>query len=104
MSTFAIQRGLRSCCAVSDTTWSSSDCYGHSESDSLYGLYFTSDSKTLSNDELLDLTDPTTLQTEMGYLYDDFEWDHCEDSGISASLTPSAVSGSSGAVSSTKHD
>ena len=56
-------------------------CYGHYENDQL--LDFVNGIKNSgygpTNKETLDATDPTSAQYSMTYIYDHFEWSHCEE-------------------------
>lgn len=64
--------------------WSTSTCSGHNANDvqpwtaELFGL---SDSSYLTNSELYDLMHPAT--GALPYVYDNFEWAHCEARGFS---------------------
>ncbi len=58
-------------------------CYGHYEDDRLYdGLTGTRDAYVgVSNGDILTASDPRSSDYSVDYVYDTFEWRHCEDSG-----------------------
>lgn len=68
-------------------------CYGHYENDQL--LDFVNGDKSagfgLTNREVLTYSDPTNSGYQMPYIYETFEWDHCEED-FDSLLNPSGAS------------
>ncbi len=56
-------------------------CYGHYEYDQL--LDFTTGDRSNyvgpTNHKIVSDSDPTSMMYSMSYIYDDFDWDHCEE-------------------------
>lgn len=56
-------------------------CYGHYEQSQMFD-FVNGDRNSgygLTNKEALDNTDPTSSSYAMTYVYDDIEWDHCDE-------------------------
>ncbi|CAM9923080.1 unnamed protein product [Discosporangium mesarthrocarpum] len=70
------------------------DCWGHAESDLLPmggvqggGAWGDTDFEGYTNGELYKLMDP--LQSFLPYVYEDFEWPHCQEEGLPLDLNGS---------------
>jgi hypothetical protein len=59
-------------------------CYGHYENDKLLDAPNANRTGHVgwTNAEIHKATDPTSAEYSMGYIYDDFDWDHCADLGL----------------------
>lgn len=72
-------------------------CYGHYEDDQM--LDFISGDRYSrygpTNRAIMDDTDPTSQDYAMRYIYDNFEWEHCEDSDNIKKLLTSSGNGKS---------
>jgi len=59
---------------------SESTCYGHNADDTLSNIYTsTTSGKSLTLEGLVAAFDPSTPESELEYIYNEFSWGHCYD-------------------------
>ena len=63
------------------TSWSGTDCYGHHSSDTTFLKSVLEDGKYSTNLDVLTAVNPFNMDTELTYIYDNFEWEHCLETG-----------------------
>jgi hypothetical protein len=70
--------------SFTDSTWSDSTCLGHSPGDTMFfdisSQVGTSDGVEITNYDLLMLSDPTSTDYGLPYIYDSFDYVHCDSS------------------------
>jgi hypothetical protein len=68
---------------LDETDYFEDCCYGHYEYDQMFNGFTgsRSDYYGLTNHDSLTSTDPRTTSYSVNYIFDDFSYDHCEDSG-----------------------